>query len=363
MSRRRLPLTAATLAVAIAIALSGSGSTAILAQAPPRLTDQELWRLVTEFSEPDGTFHSENLVSNEIRFQTIIPALVKAAVPGRAYVGVGSEQNFTYIAAVRPQMVFLVDIRRGNLDLHLVYKALFEMSSDRADFVSRLFSRKRPAGLTASSSVTAIFAAYDRVPPSADLYAANLKAIYAHLTKQHGFALSSGDRQGIEYVYNAWYTDGPEIRYQLNTGGGRGGGRPTYADLMTATDAAGQHRSYLATEASFAFIKDLQTRNMLVPIVGNFGGPKALRAVATYLKQRKMVVSAFYASNVEQYLERDGLWDNFCRSAATMPLDARSTLIRSTRGSFAGVRGGGGSGGFQLELVPLAAEVKSCAGK
>ena len=60
--------------------------------------------------------------------------------------GVGPEQNFTYIAVTRPAIAFIVDIRRGNLDLHLMYKALFELSADRADFVSRLFSRKRPAG-------------------------------------------------------------------------------------------------------------------------------------------------------------------------------------------------------------------------
>ena len=130
---------------------------------------------------------------------------------------------------------------------------------------------------------------------------------------------------------------------------------------MTATDDAGQARSYLATEATFAFLKDLHSRNQIVPVVGNFGGPKALRAVATYLKQRRMVVGAFYASNVEQYLEQGGLWNNFCASVATMPLDARSRLVRSRRGGFNGARGGTQGGGFRLELVPLAAEVKGCA--
>ena len=55
--------------------------------------------------------------------------------------GVGPEQNFSYIAALKPSMAFIVDIRHGNLDVHLMYKALFEMSDNRAEFVSRLFSR------------------------------------------------------------------------------------------------------------------------------------------------------------------------------------------------------------------------------
>ena len=63
------------------------------------------------------------------------------------YLGVGPEQNFTYIVALQPKMAFIFDIRRGNMIEHLMYKALFEISTDRADFLSKLFSRPRPAGL------------------------------------------------------------------------------------------------------------------------------------------------------------------------------------------------------------------------
>src|SRR6185437_652320 len=114
---------------------------------PSKLSDQEFWRLVTEFSEANGTFRSDNLLSNELWLQYVIPDLLKIAKPGRVYMGVGPEQNFTYISAVHPKMVFLVDVRRGNRDLHLMYKALFELSGDRAEFVSRLFSKPRPDGL------------------------------------------------------------------------------------------------------------------------------------------------------------------------------------------------------------------------
>ena len=102
------------------------------------MSDQEFWKLSSESSEPDGTFRSDNLLSNESYFQYVIPPLNGAAKQGRVYMGVGPEQNFTYIAALKPKMVFIVDIRRGNLDLQLMYKALFEMSKDRAEFVSRL---------------------------------------------------------------------------------------------------------------------------------------------------------------------------------------------------------------------------------
>jgi len=379
MHRRRVSLISISLLAAVlAWAPVTLVRPAIAEKLPARLTDQEFWKLTADYSEPDGTFHSENLVSNELRFQTIIPALVKTVVPGRAYVGVGSEQNFTYIVATRPAVAFIVDIRRGNLDLHLTYKALFEMSADRADFVARLFSRARPAGLTATSTATDIFAAFANVTSSEALYQQNLKAIESHLMTQHGFALSAGDREGIQFVYRSWFEGGPDLRYQLTTGGGGGGrgpgggargggGSPTYADLMTTDDGAGRARSYLATEENFRAMKDLETRNMLIPVVGNFAGPKALRAVAAYLKQHEMTVSTFYASNVEQYLHQDNIWDAFCASAATLPMDATSTLIRSTRGGFAGAPAGGNAGrggaAFASQILPLKPEVAACAVK
>src|SRR5437867_10455807 len=130
------------------------------ASLPARLTDQEFWRLSFESSESDGSFRSDNLLSNESGFQFVVPDLMRLAKPGRVYMGVGPEQNFTYIVATRPVMAIIVDIRRGNLDLQLMYKALFELSADRGEFVSRLFAKKRPNGLTAKSTAQEIFTAY-----------------------------------------------------------------------------------------------------------------------------------------------------------------------------------------------------------
>ena len=48
----------------------------------------------------------------------------------------------------------------------------------------------------------------------------------------------------------------------------------------------------------------MEQKNLLIPLVGNFGGPKAIRAVGTYLKEHGAIVGAFYLSNVEQYLFR-----------------------------------------------------------
>jgi hypothetical protein len=324
---------------------------------PTRLTDQEFWKLSAKLSEQDGHFRSDNLVSNELWLQYVIPDLQKTAGPGRVYLGVGPEQNFTYMVALKPAMAFLIDIRRGNLDLQLMYKALFELSATRAEFVSRLFSREEPAGLNEHSTGADIFAAFAHADRSQPLYDESLEAIRQQLITKHGFALSDSDWSGIEYAFDAFSTFGPNIHY-LSTGTDSYGGSPlpTYANLMTATDADGVAHSYLNTEDGFRFMKDLESRNLLVPVVGDFAGPKAIRAVGEYLSDKGALVSAFYLSNVEMYLERDRVWNSFCHNASLLPLHKTSLFIRS---AFDGRYGRGF--GLNADLGRLLPELERCA--
>jgi len=339
--------------------------------APAELSDRQFWSLSKDSSEEDGFFRSDNLLSNETSFQYVIPGLLKTAKQGRVYMGVGPEQNFTYIAALKPSMVFIIDIRHGNLDVHLLYKALFELSKDRAEFVARLFSRKRPNGLTAASAVDEIFGAYQTAEGSKEIYEENLKAVEDLLIKKHGFPLTPGDLEGIRWAYSNYYQFGPSINYNssLNSnippsivgavGGYRGGyNGVTYASLMMSADGDGQHRSYLASEESFALIKDLETHNLVVPVVGDFAGDKAIRAVATYLKSVDAMVSAFYLSNVEQFLFQDGKWNRFCASVATLPIDETSMFIRSGSG-----RNGFGGGVQSSSTTSMLSDLAPCLNK
>jgi hypothetical protein len=310
---------------------------------PGKLTDQQFWALSAALSEPGGYFRSENLVSNEHTFQYVIPALERR-VHGGVYLGVAPDQNFTYIAALKPRMAFIIDIRRGNLLEHLMYKAVIELSADRAEFLSRLFSKPRPAGLGSTSTVEDLFAAFDKVSTDETLYRHNVQEIKDHLVKRHGFRLSSDDLQQLEGIYWHFYWEGPGLRYTMSTapptsfnrgfngwnrGWGWGGNFPTYEELVQQADWDGRSRSYLASEEAFAFLKSFEERNLLVPVVGNFAGPKAIRAVGKYVREHRTIVTAFYVSNVEQYLFQDGIFPDFYRNVETLPLDESSTFIRS----------------------------------
>ena len=131
-------------------------------QFPAQLTDKEFWELSELVSETNGEFQSDNFLSNERGYQVAIPELLKRAKPGRVYLGVGPEQNYPYILALKPQIAIIFDVRRGNLHEQLLYKALFELSADRAEFLARLFSMPKLTGVTATSTARELFDAVYR---------------------------------------------------------------------------------------------------------------------------------------------------------------------------------------------------------
>src|SRR5438874_8211283 len=198
--------------IALAVGAAVLAAAPAMAQSfPDRLSDAEFRTLVTSLSEPGGTFVTDNIISNEIAFQDVLPELQRRDRQG-AYIGVAPEQNLSYIAALKPPIAFIVDLQRGNLLLHLMYKALVEMSADRADFMSRLFARPRPVNLGADPSAAVLFGAYAAVPVSRPLAASTLTAVLDRLTRVHGLRLGAADRQGIARIYLSLYEGGPNLR-------------------------------------------------------------------------------------------------------------------------------------------------------
>ena len=297
--------------------------------------------MITELSEPDGFFRSDNLVGNESSLQWVIPTLQNELGTGGVYLGVAPDQNFTYMIALRPSVVFIVDIRRGAMLQHLLYKALFELSDDRASFLSLLFSRPKPAGLDANSTIDALLAAYMPVAADSALYTRNFAALRRHLVETHHFALGPKDLDGMEYVYNAFFAAGPGLTYNFGQGNATGGfaggrgrfGMPTFGALLLETDGIGANRSYLANETGYRWLRDFQSRNLLVPVIGDFAGPKALRAVGSWVRERDAKINAMYVSNVEQYLFMDtNAWRRYYENVATLPLNPNALFIRSVSG-------------------------------
>jgi len=335
MNREPTLVTARLYLLALVTALSISD--VALAQIPRRLDDRVFWQLVTEMSEAGGAFPSENFVSNEMNFQRILTRLNERVKLGGVYLGVGPEQNFTYIGAVEPSIAFIIDIRRQNLLLHLMYKAIFELAEDRVTFLSILFSRQRPDGLNEKSTAQELLNAYRNRPAVARLAAANRQRIKDLLLIRHGFPLNADDVATIEHVHRIFELYGPETAYgstleTVDTTNGPANGN--FLRVLTTGDDQGANQSFVAREDRFRIVKELQQRNLIVPIVGDFGGEKALKQIATYLHEHQATVSVFYISNVEQYLFQrnprspNGGPQRFYENVAALPSEPSSTFIR-----------------------------------
>ena len=335
INRHRLIAAVALLLLAFAAARSVRAAEDTL---PPQLSDEAFWHLITDYSEAGGFFRFDNFISNEALFQHVLGRLKETTKPGGVYLGVGPDQNFTYIVALRPRIAFIVDIRRQNMLEHLMYKALIELSADRADFLSRLFARQRPENIGPESTPEELFKAFRNVPAELDLFFANLDAIKTQLEERHGFKLSAADEASIQYIFRAFYVGGPNLTYigPVTPRFAVRNRMPSYADLMMQDDGEGQNHSYLSSEDHFAILKDLEQRNLIVPLIGDFAGAKTIRSVGTYLKQQNAVVTAFYLSNVEQYLfQQNDDWSRFYENVATLPLDSNARFIRSVFNGYA----------------------------
>ena len=292
---------------------------------PDQISDQDFSRMITELSEPSGQYTGDNWISNEPTIQDVIPPLKQLIKPGGVYIGVGPEQNFTYMWALQSKIGFIIDIRRQNMLDILMFKTLFEMAPDRADFLSLLFSRRRPGGLNASTSIAALMAAYEAAPKEG--VAANLERVKSVLSS-HKYELSNDDLSKIAFMYEIFNRGGPSITAEFASPGSPVPQVPTtYTNLMTATDRNGQSWSYLSSEAAYQYVRELHRKNLIIPLVGDFAGPSAIRKVADYLKERSSTVAAFYVSNVEYYLSTPAL-KNFQANVTTLPIDSSSIFIR-----------------------------------
>jgi hypothetical protein len=285
---------------------------------PMQLSDSEFWKMISDFSEPAGYYQYNVITSNEQTYQYSIPDLMKTPRTGGAYLGVGPEQNFTYIAALQPKIAFIFDIRREMMLEHLIYKSVFEMSANRVEFVANLFSRKVPAQLGPDSSVGAIFQAFERVPADPMLAGQNANMIVDRLKTRHHFALNAEDERGIRTLYRTFSMEGVQFF-------GSSFLSPGYAYLMTLTDGRGKNWSYLASRENYDRIRLMQQQNLIVPVVGDFAGPKAIRAAGQYLKDHGATVHVFYISNVEDYIQAKS---RYAGNIASLPTDASSVLLR-----------------------------------
>ena len=164
---------------------------------------EEFSRIIRDFSEEGGYFLSDNFVSNETSYLHVMDKLEEIGSVGEdAYIGVGPEQNFSYIARLRPRIAFIVDIRRQAMIQQLMYKALFSLAETRTEFLSRLLSipisdQETPA---TEALLPELIDYFDRRPGVEEAFRGNLATLFKTIEEDFQFPLTEEDRAGLEYI-------------------------------------------------------------------------------------------------------------------------------------------------------------------
>jgi hypothetical protein len=328
-AKRGVPATAAGATQPAAprtVRVAASPGTAIAAA--PSQSDS-FAALIARFSEPAGYFDTDNLISNEASYLHAMGPLRRMGVQGGAYIGVGPDQNFSYIAQIRPRIALIVDIRRGNLLEQLWFKALFALSRNRADYLTLMFGRppppfKVPQG---ADGLVKLLDYLDATPADSIRVASAMQSVHDQL-RRFGVALADSDVAAIDRIHRAFIDAGPGLQF---TSYGRPPRPyyPTYRRLLLEHDLTGRRDSYLVRDDDFRFVKQMEDQDLVIPVVGDLAGAHALRSIATYLKAHHIPVSAFYTSNVEFYLMRQRDFDRFAANVLALPRAPNAVIIRS----------------------------------
>lgn len=288
----------------------------------PAMSDQEFGALLQSLSEEGGKFPSDNYVSNETSFLHVTEALEK--LHGGAYIGVGPEQSFTYLAMIEPEMSFLIDIRRDNMIMHLIYKVLFESSPTRAEFLARLTSRPTPS-LPPDAPIEQITKALQSSTRDLAMEARTRKEVAAR-AEATGLKLRGSDRKHLQESLAAFAKEGIGIHYTME---GSARDYPSLGELMATKDDAGKQRSFLATEGLYQRVRAMQQANRVIPVVGDLAGKGAVPRIAEELKKRKLPLRVFYVSNVEQYLfSPSATWNQWIKNLHAMPWADDGLILR-----------------------------------
>ena len=284
--------------------------------------------LIAKLSEPGGDFGGDNLISNEQSYLRVLPALARRGVTGGAYIGVGPDQNLSYIAQIKPAVAFIIDIRRDNLLLQLLFKAIFAIAPTRIEYLSALTGRAPPAGTWSDAGIDRLVAFINVTPALASTGQHALRARLDAAIRATGVDLSAADLDRIDEFHRAFVEAGLALVFAAR-GRAPSGYYPSLETLLLETDGAGHRSSFLAIETGYQFVRGLEQRDLIVPVVGDVSGSHAMAAIAAEMTTRGTPLSAFYISNVEQYLYQDGRFPAFVTNLKQLPQNERSTIIRS----------------------------------
>jgi hypothetical protein len=283
--------------------------------------------LLAALSEPGGYFDTDNLISNESSYGQAVELL---SPTGGVYLGVGPEQNFHYIAKLRPSWAFVVDIRRDN-QLHLLLlTAILRAAPDPLAYLCLQFSRDACDDLPANGDwpLEETLRRFEQAAPTEQAFESTLARLIDNLTGELGVAVDATDLATLRAIHRAFFEAQLELRFESH-------GRrfqthhPTDGELLSARTPGGQPASFLASREAYEAVRSLALAGRLVPVVGDFGGTHALRAIGAFVAGLGERVTAVYTSNVEYYLIGSPAFSRWVGNVRALPLADDALMIRA----------------------------------
>jgi hypothetical protein len=283
--------------------------------------DQALGKVIDTLSEPDVGRSADNFITNEDSFARVADELTRLAPPGGVYLGVGPDQNFSFIAHAHPRLAFVLDFRRRNALLHLVHKAFFALAPDRESYLAQLLAR-RPAHRLDNPSSEQLVAAFEGIEMDRSRLSSSIAEV-AETLRPLGLVLDS-EWDELATIQAKLAGPGLNARFLALPM------YPNFARLIRSKDRLGRPAHFLAREDWYQAGRTAQIGDRVLPIVGDFAGPKALPALADWLRHRHLGLSVFYISDVEFFLLRSGRFATYVANLRKLPWLEGAVLIRTS---------------------------------
>ena len=297
----------------------------------PALTDQVFGQWLEQCSERGQDFISDNWVSNEMAYADHLDYLRRTVPAGSVFIGVGPEQNFSYLAAVPFRYAFIVDVRRDNLLQHLYYKVLFEECPTPQQWLAALCSRRYDPSWERSSYADWL-EAVGRAPIDPGQAPLFLER-FRRRAGQLNFGLRDSDQKFLARLQSEFAAKGLEVRFEYRLPKPDEPTFPAFREVLLARDPAGHYGCFLASQTGYGRVRGMQQENRIIPVVGDFGGRRTFGEIACLLRRQNLKVGLFYASNVEFYLMPrrfpGAKMENFVWNLECLPTTSASLLLRT----------------------------------
>jgi hypothetical protein len=229
---------------------------------------------------------------------------------GGGYVGVGIDQNYSFIAHAKSEWVWLFDYDPTVVRLHHVLRAIVLDSPTRADFVSHFEAANKDKTL------------------------ALLSATYAGLAERAAYREIFGvSRAGLLGYYG--HQMAGEIAIPDIT-------RAPTADPETPERAAGVKigqdlpdptYGWLATEEAYQYIRTLYQQGRIKLLKGDMLANNTMQGIAAAAKALNVTVRVYYPSNAPECWPHTS---QYKKNLLALPFDEQSVIIQSLSGVKAG---------------------------